>query len=127
MPRLTQGFGARNIFIIVVLAIILVYFWGTFTTTGMGTCTKTDVEKDRYGCTSVGQKYDKTEFVVPEKPELEKFTLWVLKLIIVSVAVFFAYAIQSKFIGRNPSRRDMATIIVMIIAVFLTWTYLIEP
>src|SRR3990167_288701 len=103
MPRL-PGIEPKNIFMIVVLAIVGVYLWGIFTTTGTGACTKLDVEKVRHDCTAIGQTYDKTDIVVPEQTKLESSSLFVVKLLLISIAVFLSYVTVVRFVGKNPSK-----------------------
>ena len=126
MPRL-PGIEPKNMFMIVVFAIIGVYLWGIFTTTGTGTCTLSDVEKERHSCTAQGQVYDKIDIVKPEQTKLESSSLFVVKLLLISIAVFLSYITVMRFVGKNPSRRDMATVFILIAAVYLIWAYLIEP
>lgn len=126
MPKLPE-IGPKNIFMIVVLAIVGVYLWGIFTTTGTGTCTKADVTKDKFDCKAVGQTYDKTEFIVPEQEKLESTSLWITKFLIIGTAVFLAYTMVMRFVGRNPSKRDIATVILLIVGVYFLWIYIIEP
>ena len=129
MPRIAVagGFGAKTIFMIVIVAIMLVFLWGKFTTEGMGICTQEDITKERFDCTKVGQEYDKINFVVPEQDVLESSSLWIVKLMIISIIVFLSYSIVIRFIGRNPSRRDMATLVVVAVGVYFLWTQIIEP
>ena len=128
MPRIVgDRFGPKNIFMIVIIAIIGVYLWGIFTTEGKGTCTLEDIDKDRFDCTTVGQKYDKTEFIVPETEKLEGSTLWIIKLIIVGIMVYISYLLVIKFAEGRPSRKDMVSVIVLIVGVYLIWVYFIEP
>ena len=128
MPKLPgTDLESGSIFRIVIFAIILVYLWGTFTTSGTGICTKKDIEDERFDCASIGQSYDKIDFVLPETEKLQSSTLWIVKLLLISFLVYLAYSIESKFIGRNPSRRDLATVIIVIAGVYLAWVYIIEP
>ena len=123
----SSGIEPKHIFMIAILAVIGVYLWGIFTTSGTGVCTQKDIEKERFDCISVGQPYDKTNFVVPETEELQESTLWIIKLFIVGIAVFVSYLLVMKFVESRPSRRDMVSILVLIVGVYFLWVYIIEP
>ena len=124
---LGSNFGPKEVFMIVLFAVIGVYLWSVFTTSGTGICTQEDIVKERFDCVKVGQTYEKTEFIVPETEKLEGSSLWIVKLFILGTAVFISYLVVMKFVNGRPSRRDMVSLIFMVVVVYLIWVYLIEP
>ena len=51
MPRLPgSNFGPKEVFMIVLFAVIGVYLWSVFTTSGTGICTQDDIVKERFDC-----------------------------------------------------------------------------
>lgn len=102
--KLGDKFTAANLFMIVIIAIIGIYLWGQFT------------EKTAEGY----------EFVSPEEGQLETISLWVIRLLIIGTAVFLGYGTVMKMSGKSLSRKDIFTLVIIGVAVYFIWTYLLE-
>lgn len=131
MARIGDKLTAGNMIMVVIIAIAAVYLWGTFTEPKTGFCTAQDITEERFGCdsTSVAGVTERSglEFTAPDEKGLEGSTLWIIKLMIIGGAVWIGWGIVSKFIGRNMTRRDIMSIVLLGVAVYFIWTYLIEP
>ena len=134
-----KGFDAKNLFMIVLFAIIGIYLWGTFTTSASGNCTQADVDDEKYNCEVTADTNNDgvldaanipregTVFKTPATTELEGSTLWIIKLFIVGTMVFISYLLVMKFAGGRPSKRDIVALIMLGITVYFIWEYVIVP
>lgn len=150
MARIGDKLTAANMIMVVVIAIVGVYLWGTFTQdAGIKNCTQQDVTDKKYNC-EVNADTDKnkvldslpvangglgtapipregTLFKAPKQPELEGSTLWIIKLLVIGGAIWIGYGVVSKFIGRNMSRRDILSLVLLGVAVYFIWNLFIAP
>lgn len=128
MPRVPGSrFGPKEVFMISLVAIIIVYLWSIFTSPGTGICTAEDIVEERHDCVAIGQSFKQIEIVVPESEQLQGASLWIMKIFIMGTAVFLAYIIVMRFVGSRPSRRDMVSLIFMVVTIYFLWVYIIQP
>src|SRR3990167_1457697 len=149
MARIVDRLTAASMIMVVIIAIAGVYLWGTFTNPTSGTCTQKDVTGALHNCDEIADTdcngvldsrpvneggqgiapipWTGTEFTAPEQQELEGSTLWIIKLLIIGSAVWIGYGVVSKFIGRNMSRRDIMSLVLLGVAVYFIWVSFIEP
>jgi hypothetical protein len=122
-------FSPGNMFMIIIIAIAIVFLYGQFTVDSTGVCTQADVDNDDHGCAAlgVGGVWEGIDFNAPSQTELESSTLWIIKLLILGTAIFGAYMIVSKSASGRLSRRDVMSLVIMGVAVYMIWVYFIEP
>lgn len=120
--------NANNMFMVVLIAIMGLYLWAQFTAPGTGTCSAADVENDRHNCAALGLggTFETIEFAAPSEEEVESITFTLIRLLIVGVAIFIGYSVVIRVTGnRLMSRRDIMSLIVLAIIVFVIWEYII--
>lgn len=117
-----------NMFMIVLIAIMGIYLWAQFTEPGTGTCSAADVQNDRHNCAALGfgGTFETTEFALPSDEELESITFTLVRLLIIGVAIFIGYSVVIRVTGnRLMSRRDIMSLIVLAVIVFIIWEYIV--
>lgn len=117
----SNPFSAGNVFLMIFLAIILLFVWSRFT--DKVTCTTTDLANQEHGCEVPGDTY--TTFEMPDELGLQNTSLWILKLALIGVAVFLAYTVIIKLNGGRITKRDIMTLVMLGVAVYFAWEYII--
>lgn len=79
------------------------------------------------GCTSVGQVVQARQFDIPSNVKLDSMTLWIIKLVIIGGLVGLAYWTFSKIMGHSMGRKDILTLVIIGVAVFFAWKYIAGP
>lgn len=122
MARLRGKLTAGNLFMIVIVAVMGVYLWGEFTKEVE--CTQAKVTAGDCKEEELGQMI--TVFKLPTQPDLSTSTVWIMKLLIIGGAVFLGYAVVTKLAGGTMNRRDVMTLILLGVTVYLLWDYVIS-
>lgn len=110
-----KGISAAPLFMLLLFGIVGLYLFGQFS--AENTCTQADVDNDRHGCTDVTDTY--RGLTVPG--DMDDTALWVMKILILGVVVFAAFAAVNKISVGALSRKDAFTIIVLGLALWFLW------
>lgn len=119
-----RGPSATSIVMVLVFAIAMIYLWSQFT--DKGTCTAADVTSKLHGCANAGDSYT---IIFPSgfENQLEPSTMWIVRLIILGVAVLLGWVVVSKFLGGHFGRKDFITLVLLAVAVWFVWDKILVP
>jgi len=119
-----QGMDTGMIFMLITMVVVGLFLFSQFT--DEIDCTAANVADDNaHGSTSPSDTY--RGISIPESQQLDETTLMVMKIMMVGIFVFAAYAGVSKFAGKPMSRKDAFTLILIGLALFFLWDNILMP
>lgn len=117
-------FDIGQMIMVATFAILGIYLFSQFTDIKY-LCTQDDIDDEKYGCTTVGQPVEHRHFKIPA--DLDTPTLTMIKFIVIGLALTLAYGIVIKTSGGSMSRRDIASLVIIGVVIYLLYSYVLEP
>ena len=117
MPRMTRGkgFDASIIMWFLIFAVAGMYMFSSFTEPVA--CTPLETLEGDYGCSDTRTTH--LGFAIPD--DIDVVSMVVLKIVIVGLVTFAAYAMVKKLTGGAMSKRDALTLILLGIGLWFLW------